>query len=258
MEFENWGDYFWPGQIDDCMINRLGIHDAGRLHDEERRHSFLRSIELMENRVEIPQTFDLDHLQAIHHHLFQDVYEWAGQLRATELVRPDPNPNRPGHEFVKPENISQAATLLFEQADPELFGALPGPAKVDQLARVYAGVNVVHPFVEGNGRTNRIFLEQLAETSDLAIDWNRMPRQNEVMADAFTAGYEPVAKALKPCIVPRSAGAAFEAARTSAAAFPKPARWATKGTSTRPANEPHRPPRRGPEPGRGHDSGPSR
>ncbi|GAA1119335.1 hypothetical protein GCM10009630_16430 [Kribbella jejuensis] len=204
--FENWGDYFWPGQIDDCKINKLGIHDATRLENAERIRTAERAAELIVGEAEIPRTFDLDHLRAIHRHLFQDVYDWAGELRTTELVRPAQDPNAPPNEFVKPEDIERLAPVVFSQlGDPAELRNRPTAEVVDVLARTYAGVNVLHPFVEGNGRTQRIFLDHVAEAAGYRIDWTRIAdRQNEVMAEAFGVGAEPVREALSECIEPIS------------------------------------------------------
>lgn len=85
-QFENWGDYFWDDQIDKCKRNKLDIRDGAELERQERSHTTERAIELIAGTAQVPQTFDLEHVKAIHAHLFQDVYEWAGQLRATELT----------------------------------------------------------------------------------------------------------------------------------------------------------------------------
>jgi cell filamentation protein len=200
--FENWGDYFWPDQIDDCRINRLGIHDAAQLENVERSRTAERAVELIAGDLEIPQTFDLNHLKAIHRHLFQDVYDWAGELRATELVRPSADPDAPAHEFVKPEDIERLAPVISAQlGDPAKLRDRPTEEVVDVLARTYAAVNVLHPFIEGNGRTQRIFLDHAAEAAGHQIHWPRLAsRQNELMAEAFTTGPEPVRQALLSCV----------------------------------------------------------
>lgn len=157
-EFTNWGDYFWDDQIDDCKRNRLDVDDAHELELVERDYSHERATQLIAGTVQVRQTFDLGHLKAIHAHLFQDVYEWAGQLRATELVRPADDPNMPGHEFVAPEQIEPLAGTVFEQlGDPAELADRLTDEVVDALARTYSGTNMLHPFVEGNGRTQRIF-----------------------------------------------------------------------------------------------------
>jgi len=79
--------------------------------------------------VEIPRTFDLDHLRAIHRHMFQDVYDWAGELRVTELVRPSQDPTGPANEFVKPEDIERLEPVIFaELGDPSQHVPLAGTA----------------------------------------------------------------------------------------------------------------------------------
>lgn len=203
-KFENWGDYFWPGQIDDCRINLLDIHDADELEYEERILTAERASDIASGEANIPRTFDLAHLQAIHRHLFQDVYEWAGELRATELVRPSADPDGPPHEFVKPEDIERlSGTIVGQLGDPSDLRDRPISEVVDVLARTYAGINVLHPFVEGNGRTQRIFLDYVAEAAGYRIEWSRLAnRQNEVMAEAFGVGPEPMRQALAECIVP--------------------------------------------------------
>lgn len=140
-QFENWGDYFWPGQIDDCKINKLGIHDAAELENAERIRTAERAVEIIAGEAEIPRTFDLDHLKAIHRQLFQDVYDWAGELRVTELVRPSADPDGPAHEFVKPEDIERLAPVIVTQlGDPADLRDGPTAEVVDVLARTYAGV----------------------------------------------------------------------------------------------------------------------
>ncbi len=199
--FENWGDYFWPGQIDECRRNLLGIRDPALLEREERIHTSTRAVELASTQASVVETFDLDHLRAIHRHVFQDVYEWAGELRVTELVRPSADPDAPGHEFIRPDDIGRLAPTIFDQlGDPVGLTDLPRSDQIDRLAATYAGVNVLHPFIEGNGRTQRIFLQHVARAAGLVIDWSKMPDQNAVMAEAFTVGYRPVADALEPCI----------------------------------------------------------
>jgi cell filamentation protein len=200
--FENWGDYFWPGQIDDCRINKLGIHDATRLENVERVRTAERAAEIITGEADIPRTFDLEHLRAIHRQLFQDVYDWAGDLRVTELVRPSEDPDGPANEFVKPEDIERLAPVIFSQlGDPAELRGRPTSEIVDVLARTYTAVNVLHPFVEGNGRTQRIFLDHVAEAAGHRIDWTRIAnRQNELMAEAFGIGAEPVRGALADCI----------------------------------------------------------
>ena len=75
--------YFIPGT--QTLRNRFGILDEGQLEDAERCATYYRSLEL--SVAPVPGHFDLEHLKAIHHALFRDVYDWAGQLRTVDIAR---------------------------------------------------------------------------------------------------------------------------------------------------------------------------
>lgn len=201
----NYGDYWWPDLIDTCRSNLLGLRDPQVLEVAERERSLSAASDLIADPSLAPATFDLAHLQAIHRHLFRDVYAWAGQLRVCELVRPDEDPNQPGHQFIPPERIPEMADLIVRQiGHPGEWPPETGEV-VTRLAALYSSVNVLHPFFEGNGRTNRLFCGQAAEAAGHRIDWRPLAHsQNALMAAAFTVGHEPVRQALRGCVEPLS------------------------------------------------------
>ncbi len=133
------------------MRNLHGITDPAELGRVER-------LLVVQRTQEGPPTGNLDlaHLQAIHHHLFQDVYEWAGKLRTVEI-------NKGGTQFLP------SAFLKTGMADVHrrlvASGFLKGHAPDDfarEAAKIIGDVNFVHPFREGNGRTQLEYLRQLA------------------------------------------------------------------------------------------------
>lgn len=137
--------YLYPGTK--ILRNRLGLTDPARLDAFERMMTAQRIIEGAPSG-----RFDLDHLRAIHRHLFQDVYDWAGELRATELAKG-------GQQFMTRALIAQGMAdvtrliaAILRRPDWPLrdFGAEAG--------RIIGDVNFLHPFREGNGRTQLQFL----------------------------------------------------------------------------------------------------
>lgn len=97
------------------------------------------------------------HYKAIHHHLFQDVYAWAGKYRTVRIAKA-------GSPFCYPEHIAREMRDLFGVLKKKrmLTGLVPqdfAAAAADFLATL----NAIHPFREGNGRTQTIFLVLLAE-----------------------------------------------------------------------------------------------
>ena len=140
----------YPGSA--ILRNKLGITDADKLDIIERRFVSQRAAE------GIPTgRFDLAHLQAIHGHLFQDVYDWAGQLRTVEI-------SKGGHQFQFRQYIETGMADVHNRLEKTRF--LRNLSQ-DEFAKAAGGIigdgNYVHPFREGNGRTQLFYLEQLAE-----------------------------------------------------------------------------------------------
>jgi cell filamentation protein len=119
-----------------------------------------------------PGTYDLDHLQAMHARIFGDVYPWAGTLR-TQIT------NR-GELFTHPHEIAHTANRLFDHlADLDHLRGLQPTEFADELSACYAWLNSIHPFSEGNGRTQRTFFGQLAREAGYDLRWERLDTRVE-------------------------------------------------------------------------------
>jgi cell filamentation protein len=102
-------------------------------------------------------TFDLRHLCAIHRHLFQDVYPWAGALRIVRI-------SKGGSAFCYPENLDRDLGRLFaDLASRKTLSGLDAESFAEKAAHFLAELNAIHPFREGNGRTQLSFLAALAD-----------------------------------------------------------------------------------------------
>lgn len=164
-----------PYRDDDGVLrNTLGITDAGQLREVEYQLTRIRALEL---QVEpIPGQFDLEHLKAIHKHLFQDVYAWAGQEREINVSKK--SLTEPGWKtvFADKEAIAQQAGRAVEVT--RSYGGLrdmDSETFAGALTEVYAQWNAAHPFPEGNGRALNTMLAQLAKETGHSIDFRRMP-----------------------------------------------------------------------------------
>lgn len=156
--------YVYPGT--EILINKEGLRDADRLNAFERQLSSIRSIHL-------PPSFPLttDGYRAIHRHIFQDVYDWAGEYRSVTMAK--------GYVFALPPCIEGEMDRRFAliHRERDLRG-MSTDRFAARAAEHICEINAIHPFREGNGRTQRLFLKVLARQAghDLRID--RMDKEH--------------------------------------------------------------------------------
>ena len=157
-------DYCYPPDYT-VLRNRLDIRDAVALDEAERELVALRLLEPVPTG-----DFDLAHLKAIHRHLFQDVYAWAGEVRTVEIAKDGSRfqPRRLIETGMADVHRRIVAAGYFRGLEPDGFAEGMGP--------VLGDVNHVHPFREGNGRTQLQFLKQLAARAGHAFDLTRIDR----------------------------------------------------------------------------------
>lgn len=162
------------------LRNRLGIADADELATAEADFTSVRISQL--NLGRLPGSYDLPHLQAFHRHIFGDVYVWAGELRTVAIGR--------GMAFCRPDHIAGDADELFAWlARTAHLTGLEREAFVDALTELLSDLNALHPFREGNGRTQRAFLAQLSRDADHPVRWSAMdPQENVAASRASHAG----------------------------------------------------------------------
>jgi cell filamentation protein len=160
--------YIYPGTR--VLKNKADIRDTEAFKCYEYERSKFRLEELREKPL--PGNFDLAHLQAIHQYIFQDVYEWAGQVRTINIMKGDTAFALA--PYIENEGRKLSAALLEEW---HLQGLDKAPF-VERLAHYYAEWNVLHPFRESNGRATREFLSQLARAAGYELDQTRIENDN--------------------------------------------------------------------------------
>lgn len=171
------------------LINTKSIRDTSTLNEFEATMSELRSIEIFESPIE--GTFGLAHAKAVHKHLFQDVYPWAGSIRETDIGKGGTvflNHGLIIDSFKKVDDFLVESSLLIRgEHDLKSFS---------EKAGIYLGmVNFIHPFREGNGRTQRHLLSMLAYTHGIEINWR--PIGKEAMRSAcIEAEIDPTCRKL--------------------------------------------------------------
>lgn len=161
----DWAGYFLPGT--DVLRNRVGATTGEDLADAENDLVEVRVAELRDNpTLVLPRSYDLAHLRALHRYLFQDVYEWAGELRTVGI-------KKAGEDFIPPRDIARPVAHIAAQiVSAQQLRAFSNEQLPRELAYMYDYVNFAHPFREGNGRTQREFFDQLLSESGRGLAWN--------------------------------------------------------------------------------------
>lgn len=179
-----WENYFIPGTK--VLKNRLGLDDAEELRILEEKLVFLRMTELDSAPVE--GAFDYAHFKAIHRHLFQDVYEWAGEERTAPT---DQFMIKAGHAYYPagPEMTKAAEKLFAGLAKDNFLRGLGFDDFVAKLAELWGELNVVHSFREGNTRTQTVFFDALVTAAGYQLDVERLASDSRVRAEFIAARF---------------------------------------------------------------------
>jgi len=183
--------YCHPGT--DVLRNRFGVTDAAELERLERLHTRQRLVEGTPSG-----DFDLAHLQAIHRHLFQDVYEWAGDIREVEI-------SKGGSRFLPRRFIATGMADVHRRlVEHGFLRGLEADRFAAEAARIIGDVNHVHPFREGNGRTQLEYLRQLADGAGQDFSATRLDpeRWMEASRKAQVGDYQPMAQAIRAALDP--------------------------------------------------------
>lgn len=175
LEIERWADYFIPDTYDadtrrGTLRNRFDERDADVLDILEYGETTRRQRELMSGDVQIPRTYDAAHVRAIHHHLFQDVYDWAGDYRTVTMAKGTPG----GFADAQNGEIDRYLTDVHGIVTATPWSELEHGDFAERAANVFAYLNQAHPFREGNGRTSKVFLDQVADLSRFTLDYDRV------------------------------------------------------------------------------------
>ena len=180
------------------LINKKGIKDEFELDRVERASSYMKALDL--DRNPIKGKFDLKHLQDIHKHLFGDIYPFAGKIRDGYLQKGQ-------QDFTMGYRIIPQAEKLFTQLKNEQFLKKTEPAKIAGRLAYYMGeINAIHPFREGNGRAQRIFISQLAKEAGFELTFSKSTQEEMINASiqAHRCDYKGLESIIEKGLTPLS------------------------------------------------------
>ena len=159
------------------LLNKLELRTQAELDAFEAEISSARAEEPLPDG-----SLDFAHYRAIHHHLFQDVYEWAGQPRSVRI-------SKAGNPFCFPENIEDQASQLFDELKQDNYMRNLRPDEFSKKASHFlAELNAIHAFREGNGRSQLSFFALLADHAGHPLNLERL--DPEKMLAAMIASFD--------------------------------------------------------------------
>ena len=149
------------------LQNKLGLTSEAELARAEEKLSKIRALELYDTGL--LDTFEVGTfkgLAAIHKCLFGDVYEFAGQMRTVNIAKGN----------------FRFAPVMYLRPALESIDAMP-QSSFDEIIEKYVEMNIAHPFREGNGRSTRLWLDQMLKAGiGQVVDWSRVDKEDYLLA----------------------------------------------------------------------------
>lgn len=150
-----------------ALENKLGITSAPELAEAEERISKKKAIELFENGIlDKLEAGKFASLKAIHKYLFEDIYNFAGEVRTVNISK--------GNFRFAPLMYLEAALANIDKMPQSTF---------DEIVEKYVEMNIAHPFREGNGRSTRIWLDCILKKEiGKVVDWSQVDKEDYLLA----------------------------------------------------------------------------
>ena len=163
-------EYCYPNS--NILKNNLNITNAEDLAIAEREITSIKLAYAKQNIID--GDFDFPHLKKIHKFLFEDIYEWAGELRHVNISK--------GNQFCLSQNLESYADTVFQTLKNENY--LKDCNNIaERLAYYLSEINVLHPFREGNGRSMRIWLDLIFKAElQKVVDWSKIDKEDYLLA----------------------------------------------------------------------------
>jgi cell filamentation protein len=158
--------YLYPGT--ETLKNLFNERDDARLKVIEADYTGFRIRELVESPIQ--GEYDLFHLCRLHQYIFQDIFEWAGNIRTINFEKPESVLGGLSVEYSDAPDIEQnLAASLYKLREVDWL-RMDVPDKAESFSRCMADIWKVHPFREGNTRTIVTFCCDFADTNNFPLD----------------------------------------------------------------------------------------
>lgn len=150
-----------------ALENKLGLTDSAELAREEERISKKKAVNLFDFAIlKLYSDGTYKTLAAIHKYLFEDIYDFAGEIRTVNMAKGN----------------FRFAPLMYLQSALENIDKMP-QSNFDEIVEKYVEMNIAHPFREGNGRSTRIWLDHILKNEiGKVVDWSKADKEDYLLA----------------------------------------------------------------------------
>ena len=149
------------------LENKLGIKSSVELANAEEKISKKKALQLFElGLLDKMEAGTFEALSAIHKYLFDEIYDFAGQIRNVNIAKGN----------------FRFAPLMYLNVAIENIEKMP-QSNFDEIIAKYVEMNIAHPFREGNGRSTRIWLDLILKTElGKVVDWSKVDKEDYLLA----------------------------------------------------------------------------
>ena len=155
-------NHCYPGTT--VLVNKYGIRQQKQLDEVEALVVSTQTIEF--ELSPFPEPLSFDYYKRLHAFLFDQLYDWAGIIRDVDL-------SKQHTRFCPAKEIVSLADRVFSRAaEMNYFQGLNRQPFIQEAADFYTSINCLHPFREGNGRTQRVFFRELARRAGYTLDYS--------------------------------------------------------------------------------------
>ncbi|CAM4350307.1 Fic/DOC family protein [Pseudoalteromonas ostreae] len=164
--------YCYPNS--DILKNKLNITKATDLGEAELAFTATRYKEYS-SKITTIKDFSLNHLKHLHWQLFQDIYDWAGQIRVVDIAKGDTR-------FCTCSRIEAESQKQFTRIQA-LENIISQDELLSEITDIFCELNIIHPFREGNGRVQRFFFEELFFHLGMNVNWPNISKEQWIEAN---------------------------------------------------------------------------
>lgn len=176
----------------DVLINKLEIKSNKILENVENELSTLGA-----NEIEFSNPpYNSNYWKKIHKKLFGDLYQWAGEFRTVNITKGTTY-------FCNPLHIDNELSRLFKELKTmKYYTDLNKDKLVKKLAELYIELNIIHPFREGNGRSQRILFDHIMANCGYKLEWEKVSKEKwlEANISGVECNYKPMEDIISNCI----------------------------------------------------------